>query len=232
MWNRLAQHNAFIITITPRTITFTQLAQPPSTKSLISLQYYGSQTLDALELEHLIVFNPTRIRTMIQQVYDPSYQSIPVLISLNGPSLFSKIISSPHAHPSLAQFNLPRIPHMRWAYHYLYTHNNRHYFYIAGLPQQIILQLQLLSITAKLSLRIISTEQMALLSLYHHLAGSSFRQSNLGIDLIGQQNSIEQLFSPSDLKKILLIPDNQQIQPTDYLPLLSACGLFVSRGWQ
>lgn len=231
MWNRAAQHDAFIITITPRSITFAHLAQSTA-QSLISLHYYDSQVLDALELEHLMVFNPTRIRHMIQKAYDTIGQSMPLLISLNGPSLFSKIISSAYAHPSLGQFNLPRIPYMRWAYHYLYTHDNRHYFYVAGLPQQIILQFQLLSITAKLPLRIISTEPMALLNLYHHIAGSSFRHSELGSDLLGQQNSIEQLFSPSDLKQILIIPDHLAMQQTDYLPLLSACGLFVSKGWQ
>jgi hypothetical protein len=230
MWSKPKQHNAFVITITPRTITYSHLSRPTKI-SLIQLKSHDIQILDTLELEKLVVFNPSIVAKQIQNHYKTlANRSLPVLIALNGSSLFAKIISSSKAHPSLNQLNVPHIPHMQWAYRYLYSHDHRHYFYVCGLPQQILLQYQLLSIKTQLPVRVISTEHMALLHLYRHLTGSMFRHSQLGTMLIERNNNIEQLFSEDDLPRVLSLPSDQKLIHENQIPLLAACGLFISEG--
>ena len=231
MWNKPKQHSTFVITITPRTITYSHLSRSTN-EPIIQLQSHNTEIFDTLELEKLIVFNPTIITNQIQNQYRAvANQSIPVLIALNGPSLFAKIISSSKAHPSLDQLNLPHTPHMQWAHRYLYSHDHRHYFYVCGLPQQILLQFQLVSITAQLPLRLISTEHMALLHLYRYLSGAAFRHSELGAALAKRNNNIEQLFSPDDLTRVLSIPTSQAAANENPIPLLTARGLFISEGF-
>lgn len=228
MWHKPKQHDAFVITITPHSITYSHLHRPTN-QSLIQLRSHDTQTLDTLELEKLIVFNPTNIVDRIRKQYQAiADESIPVLIALNGPSLFTKIISSPKAHPSLHQLNLPRTPHMQWAHRYLYSHDHRHYFYVCGIQQQILLQYQLISISAHLPLRLMSSEHMALLHLYHHLSGAQFRHSELGAALAERNNNIEQLFAPDDLKQVLAL--SAEHADAHQIPLLTACGLFISEG--
>jgi len=232
MWSNQKQHDAFVITITPRIITYSHLYRPGK-KALIQLKSFHNQTCDTLELEKLIVFNPTTITKQITAYYQAiGNRAIPVLLALNGPSLYTKIISTSDAHPSLEQFNLPRTPHLQWAYRYLYSHDNRHYFYVCGLPQQILLQFQLITINAQIPLRLLSTEHMALLYLYRHLAGKTFRHSTLGKALIERNNTIEQLFSEHDLSQVLSVSTSSAITEENQIPLLAACGLFVSEGWK
>ncbi len=230
MWSKPKQHDAFVITITPRSIIYSHLHRPAQAP-LIQLKSHNTQTLDTLELEKLVIFNPTTIINQIQKQYlavaDPS---MPVLMALNGPSLFTKIISSTKAHPSISQLNLPRTPHIQWAHRYLYSHDHRHYFYVCGIPQQIVLQYQLMSITAQLPLRLLSSEHMALLHLYHHLSGAQFRHSELGATLTERNNNIEQLFSPDDLERVLSLTTSQEGANKNQIPLLTACGLFISEG--
>ncbi len=230
MWNKPKQHSAFVITITPRTITYSHLSRPTN-EPIIKLQSHDTQIFDTLELEKLIVFNPTIITNQIRNQYRAvADQSIPVLMAVNGPSLFAQIISSSNAHPSLDPLNLPRTPHMQWAHRYLYSQDHRHYFYVCGFPQQILLQFQLVSITAQLPLRLISTEHMALLHLYRYLSGATFRHSELGAALAKRNNNIEQLFSPDDLPRVLSIATSQAAAKENPIPLLTACGLFISEG--
>ncbi len=228
MWNQPKEHNAFLITINPRTITCSYLSQSNQTHT-ISLKSYNTLKFDNLELENLIIFNPTTLSRYIANTYQPyAHKNTPVLLALNGPSLYTKILSTPNAHPTLEQFPISHAPHWLWEYSYLYSHNHRHYFYVCGMQRTLLLQYQLLSITTHLPMHTITTEYMALLQIYRYMFGSAFRHSQLGEALLEQNNTIEQLFTADDLHRLLSIPSDQTIQDTDHIPLLTACGLLVS----
>ncbi len=228
MWNKPQEHNAFVVTVNPRIITCSILCQKPS--STISLQSHHTLVLDNLELEKLFIFNPTKLASHIRNYYRSySVKTMPVFFALNGPSLYVKIISVTKAHPNIEHFNLSHAPHWMWDYSYLYSYDHRHYFYVCGIKKSLLLQYQLLSINAQLPLRSITTEHMALLQLYRHIFGSAFRHSQLGTALSECNNNIEQLFSKDDLSRVLSIPGGQDITNDDYVPLLTACGLFVSQ---
>lgn len=232
MWSKKENHDAFVITITPRTISHYHVSRP-TPNAPIQLNSHNTHTLDRLEVEKVILFNPTSIGNQIGHWYRTTInRPIPVLISINGPSIFSKVIPTSNAHPSFEQLNLPRTPHMKWAHHYLYSHEHRHYFYVCGIPQYILLQFKLVAITEQLPLFMISSEYMALIDLYRHLLGTTFSNSALGMALSAHHNRIEQLFSKDDINQIVSLGTSQAVANEQYISLLTACGLFISKGWQ
>ncbi len=230
MWNKSKEQNAFIVTITPRTVTCSHISRKTSSSPL-SLQSYHNNTFDNLELENLILFNPTNIARHIHNYYKPiQSKKTPALIALQGPSLYTKIVSVTTAHPQLEHFNLSHAPHWLWHYSYLYSKDHRHYFYVCGIKRTLLLQYQLLSISAQIPLCVITTEYMALLHLYRHIFGTAFRHTQLGEALAERNNNVEQLFTKDDLYRVLSIPSSQKIIDKDHIPLLTACGLFVAEG--
>lgn len=233
MWNKPQIYKAFAITINPRIITCSLLSYSFNT-TRVAINSYETLVLDNLELEKLIVFNPTKLATYLTTQYRAQVNTndTPVLISLHGPSMYRKIVALPHAHPSLEQLHVPRSP--QWICHYLhlYLQDHLHYFYVCGIKRSILLQYQLLSINAKLPTKLITTDDMALLQLYRHLSGPEFRHSQLGVALSSCNNIVEHLFLDNSIEEVASLPANAKLSHEDHLPLFTACGLFASQGFQ
>ncbi len=221
--------NIFACIFTPRAITGGWLSAA-SNDVQIHLKTYHKRTLDNLELEHSYIFNPTRIAPIISSWYAATKRTMPVVCAVLGPSIAEQILPLSQAHPTIDNFPISHGPHTQWDYSYLYSHDNFHYFYMCSIAKPLLFQYQLLSITTQLPIESITTEGMALLSLYAALFGDAFRPSQLATSLSHCKNSIEQLFSQDDLERVLAIPSTFSITESDTLPLLIACGLFVQEG--
>ncbi len=229
MWNQTKKHNAFAITFTPRIITGSWLSFS-STSRTIQLRSHHRAQLDNLELERLIIFNPTKISQLLTSWYQTCHQAMPVLCTVSGPSVHEQIIPMVTANPKPEQFPIDHAPNWHWKHSYLYSLDNNHYFYLSGIKKSLLFQYQLLGITASLDLRTITTERTSLLCLYRFLLGSAFTSAKLATDLLQRNNTIEQLFSADDLSRMLSIPSNYTIEKHDVIPLLAACGLLVTEG--
>lgn len=222
-----AAREAITITFAPHTMSCSWIKMGPTKR--MHLAAYKKTIFNNLELERLSIFNPTSlVRTIRNFITTYKLFDLPVLCSLIGPSVTEQLVAMPTAHPSLAEFPLSHAPHWQWHYHYLYPHDHTHFFYLCGMRKTLLLQYQLLAIQAGIDLQLITTERHSLLHLYRARFGSAFRTTHLGNDLMHRNNNIEQLFTRDDLARILNIPPHHSLTPHDTIPLLTACGLFVS----
>lgn len=190
----------------------------------LTLHRYERAALDHLELEQGTLFNPTRILSKINSWYPQRMHSIPVVCSIAAPTISEQIIPLPDAHPRLDQFPLSHGPNISWNYTYLYSQDSYHYFYVTGIPRALLFQYQLLSIVGQLPIQTITTQGMALLSLYKYFAGNSYRSSQLA-QRMAQSKTIEHLFLKDDLERILSMPNTLTLEHKEIIPLLTACGL-------
>ena len=233
MWPLPSYKNELVtITICPQYLTCSWI-KSSNKQAPLQLCAYERFDLDHLELEKLIVFNPTAIKKHINTFTKKHrLHNAPIACALAGPQVSERLLTLNTLTPQPEQVVTARSPHMRWEYRYLYPHDNGNFvFYRCGIPQPLLLQYKLLATRANLNLLTLTTERMALLTLYKYLYGSAFRQSQLAVHMMQRNNMIEQLFSPETLARILHVPDkNTTLQSKELLPLLSSCGLFVSEG--
>jgi len=205
------------------------------------LKGYQITELDNLELERLIIFNPSRISTLIQHfVSTHQLKNAFVLFCLSGPSVIGQFISFNTATPDPEQFashnknksiqDKPTWDKLIWDYVYLYpTDNGQFMFYAAGIKRELIFQYQLLALRNNLNLITITPAAIALLGLYKHSKGSQFRHSQLGIELAQYNNRIEQLFDSVSLNTLIKENPDINIHTKDIQCILPSLGLFLMR---
>jgi hypothetical protein len=223
--------NLFTYVFTPHTITGCWLSSSSTTAPLQLHSLYRT-TITQLELEHLLVFNPTRIAALISSWYQATDHQMPIVCALSGPLVDEQIIPLPTAHPTSNQLPITHTPHLQWRYTYLYSYDVAHYFYICGITTPLLFQYQLLGITAQLPLQSITSCGIALLRAYRLLFGTAFRPAQLAIAFMQRKHHIEQLFSRDDLARLLHIPSSISIIPSDVIPLITCCGLFAERYYE
>jgi len=231
MWG-LPQYDNQLVTITfqPQVMTCSLITTSKRSAPLV-LHAYKKITFQELELESLIVFNPTKIKQHIVNFLNScNARNAFVACSLRGPKLFERFVSVTKAHPSMEDFEVSERNHMLWDYRFAYPADNGLWvFYVTGMPRALLLQYQLLAITTPFNLLTITSERMALLNLYEYQHGNAFRRSQLAIDMLRHHNMIEYLFDRDTLSRILYIPSALAHHRADDIHhLLSACGLFVS----
>lgn len=228
MMNHIKSRDIFIYTITPRFITGCILSKKEGSTSF-TLHTYHKKIVDYLALEHLYIFNPTYVRTILLSWYPKSNHKLPVACGLLGPSLHEEITPFATMTPLAMDDPYTNPLHMHREYSYLYSYENLHYFYRCAIEQTILFQYKLLSITARLPFHIITTQNIALLSVYRALFGATYRSAQLALALTRCNNSIEDLFSSDDLARLLSIPSSITLSDEDIRPLLVSCGLFLMK---
>jgi hypothetical protein len=192
----------------------------------ITIHRYGAVVLQHLELEQLVLFNPTRISSYINHWYRIVGKQVPLLMSLSGPSLIEQLVPLPITHPTIDQFPISHSPDWHWEFIYLYSIDTMHYFYLTGIRRSILFQYQLLALHNQFPLQTITSHAMALLALYRYKSGSTYRASQLAEHLT-RVRSIERLFAHDDLERIATLPSGITISKEETLPLLIACGLLM-----
>ncbi len=200
----------------------------------IFLKAYQTNKLENLELERLLIFNPSRISSMIQSFLKKhNLKNSYSVFCLSGPCVKEQFVTSQFCaldkvsqYENRAQYVVD-MDHLIWDYVYLYPKDERFVFYVAGIRPEIIFQYQLLALHNKLKLISISSETMGLLALYKKCKGTEFRHSQLGTELTQYNNNVLNLFDENMLSTI--IHDNNTELPLNSPTLLSSLGLYCIR---
>lgn len=208
------------------------------------LKSYQTTALENLELERLIVFNPSHISQIIHSFLEKhQLANAFALFCLSGPSVKEQFITLETATPDPEQFELPDKnkftwdklvwDNLVWDYTYLYpTQDGKFTFYAAGITRELLFQYQLLALRTHLNLIAVTPATIGLLGLYKHSKGSQFRQSQLGIELTKHNNRIDQLFDEKFLADMIIPAPGVTVNQTDTNVLLASLGLFLMRNEQ
>jgi len=201
-------------------------------KQPFRLKAFQTKKIENLELEQLIVFNPSLIGRFIKQFLNINKIKNPFThFCLNGPSIIEQFVPVETATPTPDQFHLKKNKNCIWDYTFLYpTYNGQFIFYASGIKREKLFQYQLLAMKNKLNLISITTATMALLNLYHYSKGKHFRHSQLGIELEQNNQKIEHVIPTSIIDDIVYIDPSINVNiKTDASSLLCALGLFITR---
>ncbi len=137
------------------------------TTTLIS---YSCTPLLESELENLIIFNPTRLGTIVQTMLaGKDLSRAQVRISLAGPSVVEKIENEEQA--LLAD---PQLKNLVWESIQNYT---------GGITRELLFQYQLFALQNSLKLTCVTTSTCALMSAYQALYGSCTQEFALDAQL-------------------------------------------------
>ncbi len=194
------------------------------TDIFFEIKGYEYTPLSSLELEQLIIFNPTKIKQLITHFINKNNLSFPVAaFALTGPMIKEKIIAADE-EPQLKEFNLENESQWVLQNSYLYTNDhNKHIYYSCATKRELIFMYHLLALQISCNLTMITTERMSLFSLYQALYGTAFRREQFGTDLIKHNHIIEELFSTETACRSI----SSKIPPTMRMALLPACGLYT-----
>ncbi len=230
MWLLPSNKNELVtITINPHRLICSWI-RPSKKHAPLELKAYQEFPLPNLELEKLVIFNPTRIKKHINSfLASNKLLNARIACTLAGPSINERLVTCARAHPDKKEIIKSQKQHWHWEYCYLYPHDNGKFvFYRCGIPRPLLFQYQLLATTTGFNLSKITTERMALFTLYRHLWGTAFRPSQFALHMAQHNNMIEQLFSPDTLARVLSIDMHSIPMDDALLPLLTACGLYIS----
>ena len=188
---------------------------------------YQRYTLDNVQIIHLIPFNPTKIKEYIQ-VFLSQHKLDNAFITFCLDGIAERYVMLPTSTPHHADFEMSHSSNVQWEYRYLYpNHEGRYVFYTYAIARSLILQYELLAIGLHCNLIGITTKSMALLEAYKNIFGAAFRKSQLAIDMIRSDNTIEDLISVDALRRMIYM-DHGIVIKDEKLFIAAACGIFYS----
>ncbi len=202
-------HNELVsIIFQPHQITLSHI-QHTKNNAQLTLHAYKQIPLNDLELEKLIIYNPTKIKTYITNFLSiHNINNAFVLFALSGPGVFERYVPLSTTHVQPNDFNaIAELKKLYWEYKYVYPSDNaQSMYYVCGITPHMLLQYQLLAVSAQLNVLKITTKRMALHNIYKYMYGTAFRQSQFAIDMLQHNNMIEYIFSPDTFGRIVHIP--------------------------
>lgn len=229
MWPLPPLENKLVtITFHPQRLTCSWI-ESTGKRAPLSLRAYKQYPFTNLELEHLVVYNPTRIKQhIVEFLHTYKLTNACIIFGLCGSGIKEKFITVSSAQPSRDNFNIPHTKQIYWDCCYLYPNDTGQFvFYVFTLPHYLLFQYKLLAIHSSLNLIKIAPVRMALFQAYKFLYGQAFRQGQLAKDMIRYHQRIEHVFTPDIINRIIAIP--HAVDKHHELPyILEACGLFVS----
>ena len=192
---------------------------------------YQRHSLEHLELEKLILFNPTHIKNiMIQFLCEYKKHNAFIACSFHGTSIVEYCIALAISTPKREDFSIPHSSTMLWNYQYLYQNEDGQFvFYVYKMPQFLLLQYKLLAIAVGCNVITMTTQSLALLHCYKNIFGTVFRQSQLAVDMMRHNNHFEHIISTDMLQRTISMPTSLSLKKE--LPYLATSyGLFINQG--
>jgi len=217
MWPLPKVSNESITCIcTPQAISLSHL-QPK--KGKVFLNAYQRIAFSNAELEYSLVCNPTRIRNIIGEFSEQYSPNAPVSIAVSGPSVHEKITTTN-----------TKANNTRSIATYLYTHNQAAVYYTTYISPALLMQYQLMAITKKINVPVITTPFLAQLTLYQTVHDSAFRHTQLAQDLRTNNHRIEHCFTQDIIPRLATISSALTFDLANERDfLLSSLGLFYTR---
>lgn len=220
-------HKLVSIDFSPEALVCSWIEMVGADKQLV-LRAYKRFPLDNLELEKLILFNPTLIKQYIYSFLE-EYKLSDAFVAFifHGPAVGEQFVAMPTSTPHYIDFGFVNTRNVLCEYRYLYPNDHGQFvFYVYSVPRSIILQYQLLSIAARCNLIAMTTRTMMLLSAYKNIFGIAFRRSQLAVDMMRCDNNIADLISIDTLNRMLKCAD--VCSASERLYCAAATGLFYS----
>ncbi len=157
------------INITPRTITCSWIEPTKKKETAYELKAYKHILFDIYPKTSLIIFNPTRLRSLINTFLTlHNLSNSYIVISLSGKELIEKQLML--VQPTAELKKIEESNNLLWHYYCLQEKTtDAAPWYCCALSQEILFQYQLFAIQARLNLLQITTPTMALLRAYKFL---------------------------------------------------------------
>ena len=177
-----------------------------ATKDRPVLRAYKRFELNNLELEKLIIFNPTIIKKyMCSFLEEHNLSNAFIAFILHGPMITEQFVAMPTSTPHYTDFGIAqKTRNVLWEYRYLYPNDHGQFvFYVYSVPRSLVLQYQLLAVAARCNLITMTTRTMMLLSAYKNIFGVAFRRSQLAVDMMRCNNNIADLITVDTLNRIM-----------------------------
>ena len=160
------------VTITPRTLTCSWIEPTPKKSLPYELRAYKHVLYEVHEKESLILYNPTRVKTLIRsflQLHD--LEDALVIVALSGGGVTEKqvILQHPTMHTNVVEQD----DQSNWHYYRLQENPNlpQSPWYCCGIKRSVLFQYQLLAIQLAANIVQMTTPTMALLKAYRHIKG-------------------------------------------------------------
>ena len=223
------KHKLVSVIFSPDALVCSWIEKTNNGSSPLLLRAYKRYPLNNLELEHCTIFNPTIIKKYISsflQQYDCADAFVTFV--LRGPGVTEQFVAMPTSTPHRTDFGIASNSRsLLWEYRYVYSNDHGQFvFYVYSVPRSLVLQYQLLAIAAQCNLITMTTQTMALLSAYKNIFGTAFRRSQLAVDMMRCNNTIDDLIGIDTVNR--MISGAGHIVGDERLSVAAAAGLFCS----
>ncbi|HEV2601162.1 MAG TPA: hypothetical protein VGT41_02590 [Candidatus Babeliales bacterium] len=229
MWHLPKLRNELVtISLAPKKISCSWLTTTTKDNRRYILKAFEEKPLHHLEYEQSAINNSQMLGAHITKFLKRHKLVDPYIsCSISGSQIIESLIDLPIASPKITDFPFPKLHKTIWNYRYLYPKDNAYFtFYLCGIPRHILFQHQLFAVKHQLNLTALTTERMALLSLYKKTRGLIFRASQFAQDMQQNNNELHTLFSADSIRRIMTISPSVQL-PNEITPLSIALGLFI-----
>jgi hypothetical protein len=226
-------NNVVTIYLTPQQLSCCHMKQSSPGTTETRVHSYLNIPLTHLEFEHALLFNPTLLKQYITNFIATTGLKRPsVALALSGPHILEKIVHTHEAVASPEAFNIPDLASLSWDASYLCPSQQGGFdFFVCGIQPEHLFSYQLFTQGTHLTITTLSTGQHALLQLYKHLHGSTFRQSQLSLDLKKHQYNPSALVDTATILRNLTIRPELHLDVTNESHMLGThLGLFLSEG--
>lgn len=216
------------ITIGPKALSCAVITEQGKRAPLL-LKNYLYHHFDALEIENLVLYNPTKIGTLISNfLKHHTLHNVYISIAFEGPLLQESFLKLPTTDPCKESFSIDE-KKLIWNYCYLYPIDDHSFiFYVYTIAHWIILQYQLMIHTHNFSLLHIITGTTALLKLYIYFHKEAYRQAQLALDMIRLNNNVGQFFTENKKHRIIDACPTIINSEEKYRSLLIHCGQYIN----
>jgi hypothetical protein len=227
MWPIPSLSNELVsVSFSPIALTCSVITKDNALAAQPTLRAHKCYPFAHYESLHLIPFNPTYIKKCIRLfLSEHNLSNAFIVFCLDG--LAETIVALPTSTPHRTDFDMPNTPSIQWEYRYLYTdHEGNYLFYVYAIPRSLILQYELLAIALRCNLIGITTQTVALLDAYKNMFGVAFRKSQLAVDMMRHDNTIEKLITSDAVHRMVRILD--VIPAQEHAAIAAAYGIFSS----
>jgi hypothetical protein len=221
------EHEIVSISFSPDALVCSWIQKAKNGTAPLVLRAYKRYQLTNLELEKLILFNPTDIKKYITSfLQEHNIRNAFITFCFDGPGVTEKYVAMPTSTPHRTDFGIPQSSTILWEYRYVYGDDHgRYIFYVYIVPRSLLLQYQLLAIAVQCNVITITTKTMALLDAYKNIFGVAFRRSQLAVDMMHSGNNIDDLISVDAVRRMVSVPVTINVMD-ESLSIAAACGLF------
>ena len=223
------EHKLVSIDFSPEALVCSWIEKTNNGTAALTLRAYKRFPLINLELEKLILFNPTVIKEHICSFLEEhNLTDAFIAFILHGPTIVEQFVAMPTSTPHYVDFGIANNARsVLWEYRYLYPNDHGQFvFYVYTAPRSLILQYQLLAVAARCNLITMTTRTMMLLSAYKNIFGAVFRRSQLAVDMTRCNNNIEDIITIDTLNRMVNFAG--LCTASERLYCAAALGLFCS----